>query len=233
MCTQLTKALIIFAKRPVAGKVKTRLTPLLLPEEAAELYSCMLGDTLAKAARLDDLDKFLFYEEDALAAAYFSRIAGGMTCLPQQGRDLGERMAAALSRLFAEGYGVVAVIGTDSPDLPQEFVRDAFRLLSSGEADAVFGPSEDGGYYLLAMKRLHDGLFRGIPWSSGVVLQKSLGLATAAGVRVALLPVWHDVDSATDLHRPELFDEGNGASLTREFLDNWLLHHVMQEDEKH
>lgn len=216
------KALIIFAKRPVAGKVKTRLTPPLLPEEGAELYRCMLGDTLAKAARLAGLDQYLFYEEEARAAAYFSGIAGGMTCLPQQGRNLGERMAEAFRRLFAESYGAVAVIGTDSPDFPPEFVREAFRLLESGQADAVFGPSEDGGYYLLAMKRLHNGLFRDVPWSSGVVLQKSLEHAAAAGIRVVLLPVWHDVDTAGDLHRPELLDEGNGAPLTREFLGSWL-----------
>jgi rSAM/selenodomain-associated transferase 1 len=216
------KALIIFAKRPAAGKVKTRLTPPLLPEEAAELYRCMLGDTLAKAARLDDLDRYLFYEEEAGAATYFSGIAGGMTFLPQQGSDLGERMAAAFRRLFAEGYGVVAIIGTDSPDLPPEFVREAYRMLESGSADVVFGPSEDGGYYLLAMKQLHEGLFRDVPWSSDDVLHKSLEHAAAAGLRVTLLPVWHDVDTADDLRRPELLDEGNGAPQTREFLGSRL-----------
>jgi uncharacterized protein len=222
MYPELKKALIIFAKRPAAGRVKTRLSPPLQPEQAAELYRCMLADTLAKAASLAGPDRYLFYEEEAQAASYFSGIAGGMTCLPQQGHDLGERMAAAFRRLFDEGYGAVAVIGTDSPDLPPECVREAFRLLGSGEADAVFGPSRDGGYYLLAMKQFHDRLFRDIPWSSGVVLQRSLEHATAAGVTVALLPVWHDVDSAVDLHRPELLDEGNGAPLTREFLGNWL-----------
>jgi rSAM/selenodomain-associated transferase 1 len=182
----------------------------------------MQGDTLAKAARLADLDAYLFYEEDARAASYFSGLPGGMTCLPQQGHDLGERMAAAFRRLFDKSYDAVAIIGTDSPDLPMEFVREAFRLLASGQTDVVFGPSEDGGYFLLAMKRLHDGLFRDVPWSSGVVLQRSLERAAAAGVRAALLPVWHDVDTADDLHRSELLAEGNGAPLTREFLGNWL-----------
>jgi rSAM/selenodomain-associated transferase 1 len=216
------KALIIFAKRPAAGKVKTRLTPPLLPEEAAELYRCMLGDTLAKAACLADLHRYLFYEEEARAAEFFLEMAGEMTCLPQEGHDLGERMTAAFRRLFAEGYRAVAIIGTDSPDLSPEFVREAYLMLESGPADVVFGPSEDGGYYLLAMKQLQEGLFRDVPWSSDVVLHRSLEHAATAGIRVALLPVWHDVDTADDLHRPELLDEENGAPLTRKFLCNWL-----------
>ena len=86
----------------------------------------------------------------------------------------------------------------------------------------MFGPSEDGGYYLLAMRELHAGLFRDVPWSSGEVLAKSLERAEVAGVRVSLLPVWHDVDTADDLERPELLDAGNGAPRTREFIGDWL-----------
>jgi rSAM/selenodomain-associated transferase 1 len=222
MGTMFKKALIIFAKRPVPGRVKTRLSPPLSPEQAAELYRCMLEDILAKTATLAGVDKRIFYEPDENAAAFFSGIAAGMTCAPQEGKDLGERMANAFGELLAAGYGRVAIIGTDLPDLPLACVEDAFRLLESGEGDAVFGPSEDGGYYLLAMGELHGELFRDVPWSTGEVLEKSLARAKEAGVRVALLPVWHDVDTADDLHRPELLDEGNGAPLTREFIGNWL-----------
>ncbi len=216
------KALIIFAKRPVPGRVKTRLSPPLSPEQAAELYRCMLEDILAKTATLAGVDKRIFYETDEDAAAFFSGIAAGMSCAPQEGKDLGERMANAFGELIAEGYGRVAIIGTDLPDLPLAYVEEAFGLLESGEVDAVFGPSEDGGYYLLAMREPHGELFRDVPWSTGKVLEKSLERANEAGVRVALLPVWHDVDTADDLHRPELLDAGNGAPRTREFIGNWL-----------
>ncbi len=113
---------------------------------------------------------------------------------------------------------MAAVIGTDSPHLPTAFIDRAFDLLEDPGVDAVFGPTEDGGYYLLAMKQPHRELFEGIAWSTPSVLEQSLARAAAAGVATVLLPVWHDVDTAADLLRPELVDPGNGAPLTREFI---------------
>lgn len=222
MGKELKKGLIIFAKRPAPGRVKTRLSPPLSPEQAAELYRCMLLDVLAKAATLPGVDKRIFYEPEEDAAAFFAETAAGMECFPQNGKGLGEKMANAFSELFAMGYGRVAIIGTDLPDLPMGYVEEAFGRLESGEIDAVFGPSEDGGYYLLALREPHGELFRDVPWSSGEVLAKSLERAEEAGVRVSLLPTWHDVDTAGDLHRLELLDAGNGAPRTREFLGSWL-----------
>jgi uncharacterized protein len=218
MPTHLKKALIIFAKCPVPGQVKTRLSPPLSPEQAAELYRCMLEDILAKSARLADVDRYLFYQGGTDAGHYFARTGRGMTCLPQQGRDLGERMAAAFRHVFTDGFAAAAIIGTDSPDLPVSFIEGAYQRLQERGVEVVFGPSEDGGYYLLAMKRLHAGLFRDVPWSSGGVLQKSLANAANGGIGAALLPPWHDVDRAEDLVRPELRDENNGAPLTRQFI---------------
>ena len=218
----LTNALIIFAKRPVPGLVKTRLIPCLTPDEAAELYCCMLEDILAWAARLAAVDKYLFYEGDDEAGRFFRGIARGMTCLPQQGADLGERMSGAFRRVFAEGYGAAAIIGTDSPDLPVSSIVEAYELLTEGDTSVVFGPSEDGGYYLLGMTAMHEGLFRDIPWSSGDVLRESLRRAEEAGISVSFLPPWHDVDRAEDLTRSELLDENNDAPLTREFIKTRL-----------
>lgn len=218
MRIQLKNALIIFAKRPVPGRVKTRLSPPLSLAEAAGLYRAMLLDVIAKAATLPGVDKHIFYVPEEGAAAFFAETAPGMACSPQDGDDLGERMANAFRALFAAGYGRVAIIGSDLPDLPLSRVEEAFALLESGEADAVFGPSEDGGYFLVAMGELHGGLFREIPWSSGEVLEMSLARGREAGLRVSFLPVWHDVDTMEDLRRPELLDEGNDAPRTREFI---------------
>ena len=220
MCIKLKKALIVFAKRPVPGRVKTRLSPPLSPGEAAELYRCMLEDVLAKTAHLPHIRKYLFYEGGADTGRYFAGTGTGMTCLPQQGNDLGERMAHAFRHVFAEGCGAVVIIGTDSPDLPVSFIDMAYELLKEGEA--VLGPSEDGGYYLLGMREMHAGLFHDIPWSSANVLQESLRKAEQEGITVSLLPPWHDVDTAEDLRRPQLLDEENGAPLTRAFIGNWL-----------
>lgn len=214
----MSKALIIFAKRPSPGRVKTRLVPHLTAEEAAELYRRMLLDILAKTGQITDVDKFLFYEQWAGAAEYFAETASGGFICPQVGKGMGERLETAFDHVFRRGYGEVAVIGTDSPDLPVSFVERAFDLLRFPDVDAVFGPAVDGGYYLVAMARLHRELFRDIPWSTGKVLQRSLSKAAGAGVATALLPLWHDVDTAADLLRPELVDPDNGAPLTREFI---------------
>lgn len=218
MVEKLKKGLIIFAKRPVPGRVKTRLSPPLSPEEAAELYHRMLEDVLAKGGTQAGVDKWVFYEPDAGAAQFFAGLAPEMSHVPQEGNDLGERMANAFRRLLALGYGMIAIIGSDLPDLPAAYVEEAFRRLESGTADAIFGPSEDGGYYLVAMGELHENLFRDVPWSSGEVLATSLARAKDSGLTVSLLPLWHDVDTAEDLERPELLDAGNGAPRTREFI---------------
>ncbi len=224
MPEQLKKALLIFAKRPLPGKVKTRLVPPLSAEQAADLYGCMLGDVLVKTAGLSDLsDRFLFYDDTDEAGEYFAGLARDITCLPQRGRDLGERMAAAFHMAFSIGFGAAVIIGTDAPDLPVHFIRAAFHLLENGESEAVFGPCEDGGYYLLGMKRLCRPLFREVPWSTKAVLEVSLQRANEAGITVSLLPPWHDVDTAADLERPELFSDENGARLTRGYLEKLVL----------
>ncbi|SNB47926.1 TIGR04282 family arsenosugar biosynthesis glycosyltransferase [Geobacter sp. DSM 9736] len=213
----MKESLIIFAKHPRPGRVKTRLTPALLPEEAAELYRCMLLDTLelVKPMRRQSV---LFFEPDIDACSYFEEVAPELERMAQRGKDLGERMEDAFRQIFDRGSMAAAIIGTDSPHLPRHYLEEAFLLLKDDAVDAVFGPATDGGYYLLAMKTLHRELFCGIAWSSSSVLKKTIEKATAAGIRFALLPEWHDLDTAEDLLRPELLDERNGARMTREFI---------------
>ena len=216
------KALILFAKNPIPGRVKTRLSPPLEPDDAARLYRCMLEDVAVKTAQLTGIDKYLYYEGEADSLGYFEEKAREMICRPQQGDGLGEKMAAAFRQLFAEGYGAVAIIGSDSPDLPRSYIEDAFGRMENGGCDAVFGPTEDGGYYLVGMTHFRHELFRDIPWSSDLVLRRSLEHAADSGISAALLPPWHDVDRAVDLMRPELLDPDNEAPLTRAFISRWL-----------
>src|SRR5512139_3639185 len=218
----MKKALIIFAKQPVAGKVKTRLVPALSAREAAELYTCMLTDTIAKLESLKGVDRFLFSAGGVESYTFFQESYPGMQIFQQAGNDLGERMEAAFATVFSMGYEAAAIIGTDSPDLPLKFIEEAYRILEDYRAETVFGPAEDGGYYLLAMRRLYNCFFAGIHWSSGRVLQQSLENAEKTGLRVAQLSVWHDVDTIEDLSRPELRDSNNSAPLTRLFLNSIL-----------
>lgn len=215
-------ALIIFAKQPVPGKVKTRLTPPLSPEETAQLYFLMLSDVVNKTGSLG-VDRFLFCHGDQKAEGYFQQEFPALRTYRQEGRDLGERMKKAATAVLAMGYPMTVIIGTDSPDLPLAYIGQAFELLGEGGADVVFGPCEDGGYYLLGFRKIHCELFSGLPWSTGNVLKESLEKAESAGLATSLLPSWHDVDTIEDLARPELTDPENGAPLTRGLIKRWRL----------
>lgn len=215
-------ALIVFAKHPAPGRVKTRLTPPLTPAEAAELYRCMLLDTLNKVRSLPHVRKYLFYQDEPAALPYFRELVPDFVIMPQEGGDLGARMAGAFRGVLSCGHRRVVIVGTDAPDLPVDYLHRAFRLLAEDAVDAVFGPSADGGYYLLGLKSVPACLFEGIAWSTGSVLTESLVRAGGAGLRAHMLAEWHDVDTAEELQRRELVQADNGAPLTREFVLQYL-----------
>ena len=217
------RALLVFAKNPAPGAVKTRLSPPLTHLEAAELYACMLHDTLTMAQSLTGITAFIFYLDEGDAAAYFAAAAPQLAAAPQTGPDLGERMKRAFTEIFGRGFREIAIIGSDSPDLKAEYVYEAFNQLEYEHTDVVFGPSADGGYYLLALKRVWPELFSDIPWSSGSVLDISAARAKDAHLGVALLPEWYDLDTPDDLARPALLDEKSLAVRTREFLARFAL----------
>lgn len=217
MLINLAPALLIFAKWPVPGAVKTRLSPPLTAEEAANLYRCMLLDTLAATASLTGITRILCYDGGNMEK-HFRELAPEVRLVRQRGDGLGERMYAAFGEAFDEGLSPIAVIGTDAPHLATTQVVAAFSLLAKGETDLVFGPSNDGGYYLLAMKQQHPELFRAIPWSSTTVLDESLARAADAGLRTTLLPGGFDLDTVDDLHRFMALPDRDAAPLTREYL---------------
>jgi uncharacterized protein len=208
-------ALAIFAKTPRPGQVKTRLTPPLSPQQGADLYRCMLLDTATRVATLG-IDTFIFYDGDK---SFFTEQLAGFQLLPQQGDDLGTRLERAFTVLESLGYRARAVIGSDAPDLPLGYILESFRLMENG-SDAVFGPAEDGGYYLVALRGSYGSLFKDVPWSGPDVLGTSLLRASDSGLTAALLPAWYDVDGYDDLLRPGISDPANGAPLTHDFLRN-------------
>lgn len=195
----MTRGLIIFAREPLAGTVKTRLARDLRSDQAAtDLHAAMLADVLASAATLDDTRLLLFWALKSGAVPTFSTLAR-MEIFEQQGEDLGARMANAFDRAFARGCESCCIIGSDSPDLPLEYIRQAFGLLERDEAQVVFGPAEDGGYYLLGLRHVPQRLFEDIAWSGPEVLRTSLERAGVCGLRTALLPPWRDIDTTDDL----------------------------------
>lgn len=191
--------LVVVAKEPVPGLVKTRLSPALSPEEAAALYQCMLEDRLREVGGLVGIDLAVAYTPAGARETFMPLSRPGMSFFAQRGNDLGERLHNIFVDAFAAGYGAVAIIDSDSPDLPREIVRQSFRLLQAREAEAVFGPCRDGGYYLVGLREPHPELFENIPWSSENVLRESLEKAGKAGLKTELLTWWNDLDTIADL----------------------------------
>jgi hypothetical protein len=209
------------AKAPVPGRVKTRLCPPLTEEQAASLAHGFLLDALARARTLAAAALYLAYSPPD-AEAIFQEIAGeGITCLPQEGDDLGQRMDRLSRRLLAAGHPAVAIIGTDTPTLPVSVLADALDRLAGGHADLVLGPSEDGGYYLIGMRRPLHGIFADIAWGGPTVLADTRERAAGLGLKVSLLQPWFDVDTPEDLARlrDALRAEPASAEQTRRCLE--------------
>jgi rSAM/selenodomain-associated transferase 1 len=201
----MTALLIMFAKEPQPGKVKTRLSPPLSLKEAAQLYHSFIEDILEEMARVPEVRLAVAFSPLG-AQVFFRRLTPpGTDLFPQQGADLGERMARAFARSFAAGFGPVMLRGSDVPDLPAAVVSEAREVLAAGQAQVVLGPCPDGGYYLVGLAEPQPLLFQGPAWSSSTVLTDTLRLARQLGLRVHLLPPWPDIDTydnlRTYLHR--------------------------------
>ncbi|MEW5988091.1 MAG: TIGR04282 family arsenosugar biosynthesis glycosyltransferase [Chloroflexota bacterium] len=194
-----TNALIVVAKRPAAGQTKTRLSAVLSPETAATLYECFLQDTLDRVRETPGVRPVVAYlPEDA--EDYFGQLAPDFDRIAQVGPDLGARLDNALSHYLKNGYERAVIMNSDGPTLPAAYLVQAFRELN-GAADMVLGPCDDGGYYLIGLKRPAPRLLREVRMSTPQVTADTLALATAEGLRVALLPTWYDVDDADSLAR--------------------------------
>jgi hypothetical protein len=193
-------ALCIMAKAPEPGKVKTRLCPPLSPEDAAELYRCFLLDRIAQVREVAGVEPVLAYSPPE-SVAVFVALAPGFALLPQRGRDLTARLVAVCGQLFRSGSDVVILIDSDSPTLPTERLERAVAAMSGGDHDLVLGPSDDGGYYLIGLRRPHPELFEDIPWSTPTVLEETERRAGALGLSATRLGAWYDVDTAADLAR--------------------------------
>jgi uncharacterized protein len=240
-------ALAVMTKAPQAGRVKTRLVPPLTPEEAAELNKRFLHDTaaaissacsgglrplnpgnarLAVGAQRAPLQKargIAVYTPVGAESAYDGILPSDFSLLPQRGNNFGERLYFAVEDLFKCGFDSVCLIDSDSPTVPAESFAEAVELLGTSEDRVVLGPSDDGGYYLIGMKRPHRHLFEQIDWSTERVLNQTIQRAFEIGLEAKLLPTGYDVDDDATLRRlcNELLADRTSADIaphTREFL---------------
>jgi rSAM/selenodomain-associated transferase 1 len=216
--------LAIVAKAPRAGDVKTRLCPPLSPSDAAALHGAFLGDTVDLVrAFIGARGAFVFTPADA--ETYFAGLAPDFLRFAQQGADLGARLQHAFEALFAAGAPAVIVIGADAPTLPVACIADALDRLAHEGVDVVLGPTDDGGYYLIGLTRPRPALFDGIAWSTPGVREQTLARASAAGLTVALLPAWFDVDRPADLERLDATLDDPGVRAPR----TWALRRAGRE----
>ena len=216
-------ALAVFCRAPRLGAVKTRLAKTLGNTFALELYTAMLRDSFALGRSLaPEVETFAcFTPSDAFEVEESLRALWDGPSIAQREGDLGARMLDCFRQLREQGYKKIAIIGSDSPDLPEARLRKAYELLDSYKV--TVGESYDGGFYLIGASVLPPtDIFKGITWSSDDVMHHLLlNLKNSRlGVTARLLPSWHDVDDEKDLEalKHRLFTVGTHAPHTREFL---------------
>ena len=196
--TPATSAIILFVKQPVAGQVKTRLGAQIGLAAAAEAYRLLAERVIDRLPREIPV-RVCFAPADAetsIRTWLESRVAPGAIFQPQCEGDLGTRMAGAFHDVFAARCQRVAIIGSDCIEIDSDFFAQAFAELE--HADVVIGPSEDGGYYLLALKRDIPELFRDIAWSTERTLRETITRIESLGLTHASLPMRQDVDTAEE-----------------------------------
>jgi rSAM/selenodomain-associated transferase 1 len=195
-------ALVVMARYPEVGATKTRLARVIGGGEAVLLYRAFLTD-LAERFAGQGYDLHWTYtpngvDYSAFMATLAPSLVQRMRSFPQQGAELGARLHRAFQWTYERGYRRTIVIGSDSPHISRDIVARAREALD--EADVVLGPADDGGYYLIAMRRPHD-VFHGIPMSTSQVMQMTVELAQRQGLRVCTLETLFDIDEWPDLVR--------------------------------
>jgi uncharacterized protein len=211
-CRSTRCAIAIMAKAPSAGRVKTRLSPLLSPEEAMDLGRCFLTDMTANLARVAQeapVDPFIAFAPAGSEGAFEAMVAPGTGFVLADGSraappgvvGLGLCLLQAAASLFDTGYGAVALLSADSPTLPTSLLLEAVRLLLMPSDRVVIGPSSDGGYYLIGTRRAHAELFHAIDWSTEQVAEQTRQRALRCGLEVVDLDSWYDVDDPHSLQQ--------------------------------
>jgi len=205
------KLLLIFVKNPEKGKVKTRLAKTVGEEKAYNTYLKLLEITLKVASEvhaskqiwysshIDKSDSFLgkpserFERSDGSSIRFEKKL--------QHGENLGERMENAFRQGFDDEFSKIVIIGSDCPDISPEIIEDAFEILNQN--DVVIGPSEDGGYYLLGLKRMISEVFKDISWSTKHVLLETITILKSGDIEFELLPTLNAIDTIEDLQKSE------------------------------
>jgi uncharacterized protein len=191
----VSRRVLIVAKAPIPGRAKTRLVPPLTAEQAAALQEALLRDTL-EACRAEVPDTALLHADPSEAPALAQLAGPDVPLVLQEGRGLGDALRLGMARALA--VGPTALVSSDIPGLPPGSLSRAFALLE-GSCDVVLGPALDGGYWLIAMREPSDVPFDAIPWSTPAACAVTVQRCEEAGLEVATIDHWRDIDTPVDL----------------------------------
>lgn len=219
------KALILFIKAPRRGTVKTRLQPQLTPSVALQLYRAMVEDLLDTLSTLSNCDIYIYYYPADAHEEVLSWLGEKWNFHPQQGEDLGARMANAFADLVSQNYPKIVLAGSDIPSIDRQTIEEAFNQLD--KSDLVIGPCDDGGYYLIGMKQLHRQIFQNMNWSHDQVLAQTLHKTHAAGLEVRQLEMKSDIDAFADVK--ELWIDWQKKSTCNNHLASKRTYQVLQK----
>lgn len=191
------RCVLFFVKLPEKGKVKSRLSKELDEQIVLSLYENFVLDFLDTLKKGEYFLKVCFFPSDR-EVEMLHWLGETFLYMPQSGTDLGDRMKNAFINAFSEGFHEVLLVGSDIPDLTNEFIEAAFNLDLSA---AVIGPASDGGYYLIGFKEntFLPAVFEGIHWGTETVFEETMRIFQKHNYRVHILPEWRDVDGAGDL----------------------------------
>jgi uncharacterized protein len=215
------RVLVVMAKAPRPGAVKTRLAPSLPPEAVSSFYRCLLDDTMVLARSLSDADVAIMCPESDVDE--LKRLVGSdVDVLAQTGDGLAAGLTSVFAH-FAEGHRRVIAFNSDSPHLPRSVLEAAFEVLAAH--DLVVGPTHDGGYYLVGAKTSYPTLFANDGMGTNSALQRLLSRARSLQLSVGFANAFYDIDVADDLTRlaTELHLAPERAPRTARWLQEWQL----------
>ncbi|MGC2238316.1 MAG: TIGR04282 family arsenosugar biosynthesis glycosyltransferase [Pyrinomonadaceae bacterium] len=194
---QVCPAIIVMAKVPQAGEVKTRLRPFLSGEQAAMLAVCFLQDTIFNVKNLAENVIVAFTPPDGIEILK-DILPTDLILIEQDGSDLSERLEAVIEYAASRKFSPIIIIGADSPTLPFEFIQKAIDVFKN-KTDAALGATRDGGFYLIGLRGKHPGLFENVAWSSSLVFGQTRANVERLELSLFRLPDWYDIDTADDL----------------------------------
>lgn len=211
-------SLFVFVKKPVPGVVKTRLGKTIGDENAARLYRAMAETCIKRFQAIPNTNCTAYFDPPEEAQFFSDWFGAGVEYLPQCGGDLGDRLKHGFSLLLQETPRAIA-LGSDSPDLPIDYLKQILESLQNH--DVAIGPSTDGGYYCIGLKKFIPEVFDAIDWSTERVFEQTAQQCNSLGLAVFVGPEWSDIDVSEDLARLKASEDQDIQALIQKHSDTF------------